>query len=183
MLPSPKNNPPVTVTTNGAGPAVLIFENGQLDLNGNSFKTDSTTALTLVFTGSNSVKYTHAPTDNSNGNGNAQNVLDITPPTTGPWAGIAIVQDPNLTIGVDIAAAGNRPTWNITGLIYTPHATITLKGAINKSTNGANCVVMVADNFQISGTGGIDKSDVGNCAAAGLNMPTATIPGAAKLVL
>ena len=184
MLPSPKNgNPPVIATTNGAGPAVLIFENGQLDLNGNSFETDATTALTLVFTGIDSVKYTHAPTDNSNGNGNALNVLDITPPTTGPWAGMAIIQDPNLKIGVDIAAAGNRPTWDITGLIYTPNATIQLKGAINKSTNGAKCVVMVADNFQISGTGGIDKSDVGNCPAAGLTQPTAKIPGGAKLVL
>jgi hypothetical protein len=30
---------------------------------------------------------------------------------------------------------------------------------------------MVADNFQISGTGGIMKTDTGGCAAAGLQMP------------
>jgi Flp pilus assembly protein TadG len=176
MLPSPKNSPlPVTVTTNGAGSAVLIFENGQLDLNGNTFQTDSTTALTLVFTGSDSVQYTHAPTDNSNGNGSAQNVLNINPPTTGPWAGIAIVQDPKLKIGLDVAAAGNRPTWDITGLIYMPHATINLKGAIDKSTYGNSCLVLVADNFQISGTGGFLKANPLQCKAAGLTTPTVPV--------
>ena len=103
-------------------------------------------------------------------------------PTTGPWSGMAIVQDPSLTNGVDISQAGNAPTLNITGLIYMPHATITLKGAINKSTNGTNCVVMVADNFQISGTGGILKTDIGNCVGAGLTMPTVNV-GAVQLVL
>ena len=64
-----------------------------------------------------------------------------------------------------------------------PHATLTLKGAIDKSNFGHQCVVMVADNFQISGTGGILKTDIGECAQAGLTMPTAVIPGAAQLVL
>src|SRR5262249_9575399 len=122
--------------------------------------------------------YTHAPTDNTNGPGGA---LDITSPTTGPWAGMAIVQDPNLTNGVDVASAGNSPTWTITGLIYMPHATITLKGALAQCNYGTSCVVMVADNFQISGHGGIMKSDIGNCAAAGLTMPQANV-GAVALV-
>jgi hypothetical protein len=176
----------VTVNTPLGQSSVLIIENGQLDLNQQTFKTSPGSALTIVFTGTNgagtsqcSPFFCHAPTDNSNGPGG---VLDITPPTTGPWAGIAIVQDPNLTNGVDIASAGNRPTWNITGLIYTPHATITLKGAIDKSTNGAKCVVMVADNFQISGTGGILKSDIGNCKGAGLKIPQVNV-GAVALVL
>jgi hypothetical protein len=169
----------VTVTTSG-GPAVLIIENGQLDLNGHVFQTANGSALTIVFTGSSCCGYIHAPTDNTNGPGGA---LNIAAPTTGPWAGVAIVQDPSLTTGLDVSAAGNSPTWDITGLIYMPHASITLKGAIDKSTFGNQCVVMVADNFQISGTGGIMKTDIGGCPAAGLNMPTAKIPGGAKLVL
>ena len=116
----------------------------------------------------------------TNGPGGA---LNITAPTFGPWSGMAIVQDPSLTNGVDVSAAGNSPTWDITGLIYMPHAQIQLKGAIDKSTFGNQCVVMVADNFQISGTGGVMKTDIGGCPAAGLNMPQATIPGTAKLVL
>jgi hypothetical protein len=141
--------------------------------------TSSGSAVTLVFSGTNG-GYTHAPTDNTNGPGG---VLDITPPTTGPWKGVAIYQDPSLTTGVDVSAAGNSPTWNITGLVYMPHATLALKGAIGKSTYGKSCLVMVADNFQISGTGGVMKTDIGQCPQAGLTMPTATIPGGALLVL
>jgi hypothetical protein len=136
-----------------------------------------------VFTGSSCCSYIHAPTDNTNGN---TGVLDIAAPdknSTSPWKGMAIVQDPNLTSGLDVSAAGNSPQWKITGLIYMPHASLTLKGAINKASFGGQCVVMVADNFQISGTGGIAQTDIGQCAAAGLTQPTATIPGAAKLVL
>ena len=169
----------VTINTPAGQSAVLIIENGQLDLNGHTFMTSNGSALTLVFSGTNGT-YMHGPSDNTNGPGG---VLDITPPTTGPWAGVAIYQDPSLTTGVDVSAAGNSPTWNITGLIYLPHATLTLKGAIDKSTNGKSCLVMVADNFQISGNGGVTKTDIGQCQQAGLKMPTATIPGGAVLVL
>jgi Flp pilus assembly protein TadG len=176
----------VTVNTPLGQSAVLIIENGQLDLNGNTFQTSQGSALTIVFTGTNGPNcpnglcYKHAPTDNTNGPGG---VLDITPPTTGPWAGIAIVQDPSLTdltdangVGVlDVSSAGNSPTWNITGLVYMPHATIALKGAIDKSTNGNSCLVLVADNFQISGTGGFLKANPLQCKAAGLTTPTVPV--------
>jgi hypothetical protein len=172
----------VTITAPASG-AVLIIENGQLDVNGHTFQTANGSALTLVFSGDpTNATYTHAPTDNTNGPGG---VLNITPPgpnSGSPWAGIAIYQDPALTTGVSVSAAGNSPTWDITGLIYMPHATLQLKGAIDKSTFGQSCVVMVADNFQMSGNAGIMKTDIGNCAAAGLNMPQAKIPGGAKLV-
>ena len=168
----------VTVNAPATG-AVLIIENGQLDLNGNTFQTSSGSGLTVVFSGTNG-SYTHAPTDNTNGSGGA---LNIAAPNSGNWSGVALYQDPSLTSGVDVSAAGNSPTWDITGLIYMPHATLTLKGAIDKSNFGHQCVVMVADNFQISGTGGILKTDIGECPQAGLTMPTAVIPGAAQLVL
>ena len=168
------------VTVNAPAGAVLIIENGQLDLNGYTFATANGSAVTLVFSGTNSGGYTHAPTDNTNG---SKSSLNITAPTSGPWSGVAIYQDPSLTNGVSVSAAGNSPTWEITGLIYMPHATLTLKGAIDKSTFGNKCVVMVADNFQISGTGGILKTDIGQCQQAGLTMPTAIIPGGAVLVL
>jgi Flp pilus assembly protein TadG len=169
----------VTINAPLGSPAVLVIENGQLDLNGHTLTTSSGSAVTVVFSGTNG-SYTHAPTDNTNGAGGA---LNITAPTSGPWSGVAIYQDPSLTTGVDVSAAGNSPTWDISGLIYMPHATVTLKGAIDKSTNGKSCVVIVADNFQISGTGGVLKTDIGQCAQAGLSMPTATIPGRASLVL
>lgn len=168
-----------TINTGLGQSAVLIIENGQLDLNGFQLTTSSGSAVTVVFSGTNGGGYMHGPSDNTNGSGG---LLDITPPTTGAWKGVAIYQDPSLTTGVDVSAAGNSPTWNITGLIYLPHSSLTLKGAIDKSTFGKSCVVMVADNFQISGTGGILKTDIGQCAQAGLTMPTASIPSGASLV-
>jgi hypothetical protein len=160
-------------------PAVLIVENGQLDLNGYSLTTSTGSAVTVVFSGTNG-SYSHAPADNTNGSGGK---LDIAAPTSGPWSGVAMYQDPSLTSGVDVSAAGNSPAWNISGLVYMPHATVTMKGAVDKASNGGkSCFVMVADNFQISGTAGILNTDIGQCAQAGLTMPNATIPARTKLV-
>jgi Flp pilus assembly protein TadG len=148
----------VTITAN---PGVLVIENGQLDTNGFTLQTSPNSGLAIVFTGSSSGGYTHAPT----GGG----TIDIAAPTSGAWAGVAIYQDPGLTSGVDISAAGNSPTWNISGLVYLPHAGVTLSGAVNKSSNGASCFVIVSDNITVNGTGDILTN--GGCAAAGLNMP------------
>jgi len=162
------------VTVNTPSGAVLIVENGQLDTNSKTLSTASGSGLTLVFSGS-SGSYTHAPT----GGG----TLDIAAPTSGTWSGIAIYQDPNLTSGVDISAAGNSPTWNVSGLVYLPKSTVTLSGAVNKSSNGQSCFVMVMDEITINGTGDVLSGDSGNnCANAGLNTPKATIPGRGQLV-
>jgi hypothetical protein len=168
-----------TVIDTGGGPAVLVIENGQLDLNGHALTTADGSAVTLVFSGDNSGSYSHAPTDNTNGSGGR---LDINAPTSGSWSGVAIYQDPNLTSGLDVAAAGNSPTWNISGLIYMPHASVNLKGAVDKAAHGQSCVVMIADNFTISGTAGILQTDIGNCKDAGVTMPTTIVAGRSALV-
>jgi len=136
---------------------LLVIENGQLDTNGFTF---SGTNLTIAFSGTNAAGYTHAPT----GGG----TLDIAAPTSGTWSGVAIYQDPALTKGMDIAAAGNSPTWNLTGLVYLPHSSVTLNGAVNKSSQGLTCFELVVDNLTINGTGSIFQNDT-QCAAAGLN--------------
>jgi hypothetical protein len=169
----------VIINTPPGIPAVLVVENGSLDLHGHTLMTSSGSAVTLVFSGDNSSSYTHAPTDSTNGSGGN---LNIAAPTSGPWSGVAIYQDPSLTTGVDVSAAGNSPTWNISGLVYMPHASVTFKGAVDKATNGKSCFVMVADNFQISGTGGILQTDIGQCGQAGLTMPGATASGNVALV-
>src|SRR5436190_4076334 len=79
-----------TVIDTGGANAVLVIENGQLDLNGHSLTTKDGSAVTLVFSGgpdSGGTHYSHAPTDNTNGSGGR---LDLNAPTTGPWAGVAI---------------------------------------------------------------------------------------------
>src|SRR5205807_392791 len=90
------------VTIDAPAGAVLIVENGQLDLNGHTLRTSSGSGLTIVFSGSNG-SYTHAPTSSVNNSG----TIDIAAPTSGAWSGIAVYQDPNLTTGVNMSAAGN----------------------------------------------------------------------------
>jgi hypothetical protein len=153
--------------------AVLTIFNGQLDTNGYTIKTSNGSGLTVVFSGDNSGSYTHAPT----GGG----TLDIAAPTTGPWKGVAIYQDPKLTNGVDISAAGNTPAWDITGLVYLPNASVTLSGAVNKAGFGASCFAMVVKDITVNGTGMITPT--GDCIPAGLGMPTTILPGRATLVL
>jgi Flp pilus assembly protein TadG len=137
---------------------VLVIENGQLDTNGFTLQG---TSLTVIFSGApNNPNYQHIPT----GNG----TLDITAPDSGDWSGVAIYQDPGLNKNVDVAAAGNSPTWNISGLVYLPHSSVTLSGAVNKSSNGLLCFELVVDNLTVNGTGDIFANDT-QCAAAGLN--------------
>ena len=147
---------------------VLVIENGQLDTNGYTLTGSN---LTLVFSGSNSSSYQHTPT----GGG----VLDIAAPTSGTWSGIAIYQNPALTNNVNVSAAGNSPTWNISGLVYLPHSTVTMSGAVNKSSSGATCFELVVDNITINGTGSIFANDT-QCNSAGLNQISSS--GGATLV-
>ena len=115
------------------GDNVIVIRNGQLNLNGFTLSTgtnaDGTAAsAVIIFSGDNG-SYTHTLT----GNGN----VNINSPTTGNWAGVALYTDPSLTTGVDMSAAGNSPSWNISGLAYFPHAAITWSGIVGKATSGA----------------------------------------------
>jgi hypothetical protein len=147
---------------------VLVIENGQLDTNGYTL---SGSGLTLLFSGTNSASYQHVPT----GGG----TLDISAPTSGTWSGVAIYQDPSLTTNVDISAAGNTPTWNLSGLVYLPHSSVTLSGIVNKSSTGQRCFTMVVDNINVNGTGQIFAND-DQCGSSGLTMPQGDYRG--KLV-
>ena len=161
------------VLINAPTGAVLVIENGRLDMNGFTFQMTSGSGLTVVFSGSNSGSYTHAPT----GGG----TIDITAPTSGAWSGVAMYQDPSLTSGVNISAAGNSPAWSITGLVYLPNASVTLSGAVNKSSYGKSCFVLVVKDITVNGTGMILPN--GQCIPAGLSsMPTTTIAGRGGLV-
>jgi Flp pilus assembly protein TadG len=170
-------------TTDNTTGAVLVIENGQLDLNGFTLSTANGSAVTIVFSGTNTNGYTHAPTDNSSGQGG---VLDIQAPSgsTASFQGMAIYQDPSITNGVDITYKGNNPTWEISGGVYLPNANVQVSGSVSQSTNGADCFVMVANTVLINGTSNIyQQSPLGaGCKQAGLNMPTATIPGRSTLV-
>ncbi len=157
------------VITPPGGTVVFIY-NGTLDLRGKTLKATGG-GLTLVFTASPAgpVEPEPYPTTSS-GNG----TLDFAAPTSGVWQGIAIYLDPKMP-AQSFTYAGNSPTWNITGLVYMPKTSMTFSGAINKSTTGADCFVLVVDSIRINGTGSILAH--GGCGPANVPMPTNTIPG------
>ena len=161
----------VTLTTTSPG-SVLVIRNGRLDIGGYVLQTASGSALTIIFSGPDaSGSYNHTIID---GSGSAAtdctvSCINIQAPTTGTWKGVAIYQDPSLTKNVSFTYAGNSPTWDITGLVYLPHADATFKGAVNKSSYGASCFSLVVNSVLIDGTGAIEET--GGCAAAGLVMP------------
>ena len=155
---------------NAPSNAVLVIENGQLDTNGFLFQTTAGSGLTVVFTGApNNGSYQHVPSNNVPTNG----TLDIAAPTSGPWSGMALYQDPNLndiSNNLDITYKGNSPTWDISGMVYLPNSSVTFSGAVNKASNGLSCFGLTVGNITINGTADILSNT--QCAAAGLALPT-----------
>jgi Flp pilus assembly protein TadG len=160
------------VTINAPSGAVIVIENGMLDLNGHTFQTANGSKVTIVFSGTNTGSYSHYAT----GSG----TLNIQAPTSGNWSGVAVYDDPAITRNVDFTYAGNNPTWDITGLTYFPNANVTMSGAVNKSSYGASCFVMVAYTLLINGTA--DILETGGCPQAGLAMPVNTVGARGQLV-
>jgi hypothetical protein len=166
----------VTVTTPATG-SVIYISNGTLNLNGHRLKTAVGSGLTIVFTGINGNSTADKPYPTGGG------TLNIEAPKTGPWAGVAIYIDPRTTRQLDITYHGNSPTWKITGLVYMPHASLTVSGAVGKSSNGGACFELIVDNLRINGTGSILVRP-GDCPTAGVSLPGSVLPnGAPALVL
>jgi hypothetical protein len=182
-----------TNITTPAGGTQMVIVNGQLDTNGHTLKTvcltfaadgvtcTASSGLSIIFTTDSSsndgnTAYLHAPTETSAHNG----TIDIAAPTSGTWSGVALYQDPNLTAGVDVSAAGNSPTWDISGLVYLPQANVTLSGAVNKSSNGQSCFTMVTGEVTVNGTGDIEAQ--GQCNHAGLTQPSEFVGSRGTLV-
>jgi hypothetical protein len=151
----------VNLTTASPG-TVLVIYNGTLDLAGNTLLGLAGSGLTIIFSGTNVAGYSHIPS------GGGQ--LNFAAPTSGTWSGMALYQDPALTSGVDMSAAGNSPTWNITGLIYLPNSNLQFSGTVNKAVNGFSCFALVDYTFQSNGTGTI-LEDQSQCAQAGVTLP------------
>jgi hypothetical protein len=159
--------------------SVLVIENGVLDTNGHKLSTASGSALTIIFTGPTvaGLSPNHYPTDNGGGG-----TLDFMAPTSGTWNGIAFYQDPTLTSGLDFSYAGNTPTWNITGAVYFPNASVGFSGAINKSAFGVSCLLFVIGNVTINGQAAIEQTTAASCLSAGVTLPTNNVGGIALVM-
>jgi Flp pilus assembly protein TadG len=148
-------------TINAPGNTLLVIYNGRLDTNGYTLQTASGSGLTVVFTGTNVLGYVQIAT----GSG----TLDIAAPTSGTWSGIAIYQDPKLTLAanINLPALGVGPTWKISGMVHVPYSIVALAGAVNPATNGVRCFGMVVGTFAAA-LGSIFPNN-NQCAAAGVS--------------
>jgi hypothetical protein len=164
-----------TAVKTPAGGSVIVIVNGSLTIpSGATFSTTAVSSdaptkpsgLTVIFTGRTTTP-SISPTYTLLGGG----VVDVAAPTSGTWSGVAIYTNPALTTGVNWSAAGNSPTWKITGLIYLPHAAVTFSGNVNKGSNGQDCFALVVDTFLSNGTGTILEHQT-QCSSAGLTPPS-----------
>ncbi len=146
----------VSVTMN---PGVYIINGGTLNLQ--SGPINATGGVTIVLTGSGS-NYATA----NIGNGVA---LNLTAPTTGTTAGLAIFQDPNApSTGTNTFAGG--ATWNINGALYFPHQSVVLNNGV---TNNGSCTQLIAWHITFAGgmkftntCGGTGTKGIGAAATA-----------------
>lgn len=160
----------------------LIIENGRLDLNGHTIKTNANKGATIVFSGTpDSLSYSHYAVDLAGGSSNG--IIDIAAPTSGDWSGIAVYQDPRLiqslsdTSPVSFIYSGSQPAWKLTGLAYFPDANLTFKGAVSKASNGGSCFILLSYKLLVTGTANIFANNTG-CKDAGLpDTPSTTVGG------
>jgi hypothetical protein len=157
-----------TINTASPGTVLLIKGGGNIALTGTLTTPGVSSGLTIIFTG----------TSGKPGFITGSGALEFSAPESGTWSGVSLFQDPSLTTQPDnITYSGSSPTFDITGLIYTPLADLQFSGAINHDlrTGGNACIAFVAYTIQINGTGSIFANPTSQCVAAGVNgLPTVT---------
>jgi hypothetical protein len=134
----------------------LIIENGSLDITAGSLLQTSSTSggLTVIFTGAAGVGSSNSYT----GGGQPSNFLegggmiDSFAPQSGTWSGISMFQDTNLPL-TSTNFAGDAPATKLTGVMDISRTNLTVRGAVNKSSNGQSCFTLVVASLQMDGTG------------------------------
>jgi hypothetical protein len=117
----------------------IYYLQGDLELSGGASLTG--TGVTLVFTRNSSGKYAGATI---NGGTN----FNLTAPTSGPTAGIAMYGDPSMPLGEKTFKLNGGSNQTIKGAIYFPKGNVEFEGGSN-TTKG--CTQIVADKIKFSG--------------------------------
>jgi len=151
-----------------AGGTVIVIENGQLNTNGKTLTTSNTNGLTIVFSGTNASGATHQIT----GDG----TVTYSGPASGTWKNMVLYQDNNLIPSgsglldfIPRNPGQKFPTLNTSGIIYMPHGVFELHGSLSNN-NPTACIVLVAYNVVIKGTGDVLAQQA--CS----NAPTTLVP-------
>jgi hypothetical protein len=94
--------------------------------------------------------------------------LTLNAPHSGPFAGLAIIQDsnglpPGSTYTSSQSTIGGTPGATLNGLVYFPNSSMTFHGA--PSATGPQCLLLVVKTLDIDAA---SQLDAGGCAGAGL---------------
>lgn len=163
------------VTLTGSSVAIIIY-NGRLLTNSYTILTASGAGATIIFAGTSS-SYAHVPLTTG--------TIDIKAPTSGVWKGVALYQDPNMSLSsnLDIDYAGSNPktpVWNISGIVYLPKSNVQFSGVVNKASNGNACLVLVIFTLLVNGNG--TMFDQSTCPPNELDEPVNNIIDRGRLV-
>jgi hypothetical protein len=95
--------------------------------------------------------------------------LTLDAPHTGPFAGLAIIQDsnglpPGTTYSSGHSTIGGAPGTTLNGLVYFPNSSLTFHG--KPSAAGPQCLVLVVKTVDIDAA---SRLEAGGCAGAGLS--------------
>jgi hypothetical protein len=146
----------ISVTGNGTlnlSPGTYIMDGGSFSVSGNS-TINAPSGVTIILTSSTGSNYATASIS-----GGAD--VNITAPTTGPLAGLAIFQDRNApSSGTNSFTGGTNQ--NITGAIYFPTQSVTFNGGT--TTGGAICTQIVASTITFNGNAAFNN----NCTGTGV---------------
>jgi hypothetical protein len=97
--------------------------------------------------------------------------LNLIAPSTGPFAGMVLIQDGNGvpagdTIKSDTGTPANgNAQESLSGLVYFPASTLSFRGTPTGNVGAANCMVVVANHIQLQGN---PTMAVGGCGSLGL---------------
>ena len=89
---------------------------------------------------------------------NANETIDLSPPTTGTYAGITVYQEKANTLTLTINGTADS---KLTGFIYAPGAHVFYAGNSNMAGSG-DCIRVIGDTIELTGNSKI----AANCAAA-----------------
>ncbi|HEY6444547.1 MAG TPA: pilus assembly protein TadG-related protein [Candidatus Acidoferrales bacterium] len=131
--------PPTTLnsgTTNFA-PGVYVISGGNLTIGGNATVTG--TGVTFYFTNGATISVS----------GSAS--LQLTAPTTGPYAGILFFQDPNDTNPPLLGGVGNV----LSGILYFPKAPLTLSGGSSVGAIVTQSLTLTGGQINLQGFAGL----------------------------
>jgi hypothetical protein len=119
-------------------PGIYYIDHGDFSMNGGATMTG--TGVTLIFTSSTMSNWPKVTV-----NGGA--TVNLTPPTTGPTAGVVMFADRNIPIGTSFKFNGGASQY-IGGAIYVPTGDVMFAGGASTSTS---CTKLIADTITFTG--------------------------------